>query len=270
MPNNPPEKAQNSLGPGPADLASAPDHGRKVLASVLAGSAIIIGAAVLFWINHHRNPGGAARPRAGQAVDPALRQKIPQARFTDVTSAAGIRFSHNNGAYGEKLLPETTGGGCAFFDFDNDGYPDILFVNSTWWPWNMPAGKTPTTLAIYHNDGTGRFQDVTAGSGLDVSVYGMGVAVGDYDNDGWVDVFVTAVGGNHLFRNLGGGKFAELTAQAGVGGSTNNGARAALGLTTTTTATLISSCATMSSGPTKSIWTSTTNSPALAGPMDRP
>jgi enediyne biosynthesis protein E4 len=218
MPNNPLEKVKNSLDLEPRQT----ERGRKRSSRRAVGwflAAVVIGlaAAVVFWADKHGHRNG----KGSSVTDRALLREIPNARFTDVTSAAGIHFVHNNGAYGEKLLPETTGGGCAFFDYDNDGYPDILFINSTYWPWHIPEGKTPTTLALYHNDGTGHFQDVTAGSGLDVSLYGMGVAVGDYDNDGLVDVFVTAVGSNHLFRNLGNGKFADVTAQAGVGGSTN-------------------------------------------------
>ena len=110
------------------------------------------------------------------------------------------------------------GGGVAFLDYDNDGNQDLLFVNSTYWPGHVPEGKQPPTMALYHNDGHGHFADVTPGSGLDVSFYGMGVAVGDYDNDGLPDVFITAVGGNHLFHNEGGGKFREVTKEAGVGG----------------------------------------------------
>ena len=93
--------------------------------------------------------------------------EIPAARFTDITKAAGITFVHNNGAYGDKLLPETMGGGCAFFDFDNDGDPDLLFVNSTTWPWKTADPKP--TMVLYRNDGKGHFADVTAGSGLDLS-----------------------------------------------------------------------------------------------------
>lgn len=145
---------------------------------------------------------------------------IPVAKFQDVTGAAGVRFTHVNGAAGEKLLPETMGGGCAFFDYDNDGHPDIVLINSSFWPWAHPDGKLPTH-ALFHNDGTGKFTDVTPGSGLDFSSYGMGVAVGDFDNDGFVDLFITGVGGNHLLRNLGAGKFQDVTAVAGVGGSTN-------------------------------------------------
>ncbi|HWV99033.1 MAG TPA: CRTAC1 family protein [Candidatus Acidoferrum sp.] len=159
----------------------------------------------------------AAEKRAW--AGPSAAAEAPVAKFTDITREAGITFSHVNGAYGDKLLPETMGGGVAFFDFDNDGFPDLLFVNSCYWPGHSPAGKAPPTMALYHNDGHGRFADVTQGSGLDISAYGMGVAIGDYDNDGLPDVFITAVGGNHLFHNEGGGRFREVTREAGVGGS---------------------------------------------------
>ncbi|MGH7969919.1 MAG: FG-GAP repeat domain-containing protein, partial [Limisphaerales bacterium] len=146
-------------------------------------------------------------------------EDIPVAKFTDITASAGIRFVHNNGAYGDKLLPETMGGGVAFFDFDNDGRPDLLFINSAYWPGHVPPGKTQPTMALYHNDGKAHFTDVTAGSGLDISFYGMGVAIGDYDNDGLPDVFISGVGGNHLFHNEGKGRFRDVTAEAGVGGA---------------------------------------------------
>jgi hypothetical protein len=148
--------------------------------------------------------------------------EIPAAKFTDITKLAGITFVHNNGAYGEKLLPETMGSGVAFFDYDNDGAQDLLFVNSTYWPGHIPEGKQPTTMALYHNDGHGHFTDVTKDSGLDVSFYGTGVAIGDYDNDGLPDVFITTVGGNHLFHNDGHGKFHDVTQAAGVGGSASD------------------------------------------------
>lgn len=145
--------------------------------------------------------------------------EVPDARFADVTAAAGINFVHNNGAQGDKLLPETMGGGVGFFDFDNDGDQDLLFINSTYWPGKTPTDKKPTPSALYENDGKGRFKDVTTGSGLNVAIYGMAPAFGDFDNDGFVDVFLTAVGKNVLFKNLGGGKFKDITASAGVGGS---------------------------------------------------
>jgi enediyne biosynthesis protein E4 len=150
---------------------------------------------------------------------PVISQEIPVARFKDVTKEAGIQFVHVNGAYGEKLLPETMGGGVAFFDFDNNGSQDLLFINSCYWPGHLPPGKSQPTMALYRNDGHGHFTDVTAGSGLDITCYGMGVAIGDYDNDGFPDVFITAVGGNHLFHNQGGGKFREVTSVAQVGGA---------------------------------------------------
>jgi hypothetical protein len=152
----------------------------------------------------------------------AATDEVPVAKFTDITKEAGITFTQNNGAYGDKLLPETMGGGVAFFDYDNDGHQDLLFINSTWWPGHVPVGQSPTTMTLYHNDGHGHFTDVTKDSGLDVSFYGMGVAIGDYDNDGLPDVFITAVGGNHLFHNDGHGKFHEVTKEAGVGGSSND------------------------------------------------
>jgi hypothetical protein len=145
--------------------------------------------------------------------------EVPLARFKNVTAEAGIQFVHVNGAYGEKLLPETMGGGVAFFDFDNDGHQDLLFINSSYWPVHAPSGQPPPTMALYRNDGHGHFKDVTQGSGLDFTCYGMGVAIGDYDNDGLPDVFITAVGGNHLFHNEGGGKFKQVTIEAGVGGA---------------------------------------------------
>jgi enediyne biosynthesis protein E4 len=134
--------------------------------------------------------------------------------FTDVSAQAGIHFKHHSGAVGKKYLPETIGTGCAFLDFDNDGWQDILIVNSTAWP----ERKTPRTfLALYHNNQDGTFTDVTRQAGLAVEMYGIGVASADYDNDGNEDIYITCVGPNHLFRNLGNGKFADVTARAGVG-----------------------------------------------------
>jgi hypothetical protein len=162
-----------------------------------------------------RNPETVRVGLANTPVsDAQLRAQIPEARFRDITEQAGIRFVHHNGAYGDKLLPETIGSGVAFFDFDNDADQDLLFVNGADWPWRTP--RTNTTPALYRNDGTGHFEDVTRGSGLDVTIYGMGVTVGDYDNDGLVDVFLTGVGDNRLFHNDGSGKFRDTTKQAGI------------------------------------------------------
>jgi enediyne biosynthesis protein E4 len=132
--------------------------------------------------------------------------------FTDVTAAAGIHFTHNSGRAGKKYLPETLGSGCAFFDFDGDGWPDILLINGKDW---TPGGRK-SLPALYHNNHDGTFTDVTRGSGLDIEMYGMGVAVGDYDNDGRDDVYITALGGDHLFHNEGNGKFRDVTREAGI------------------------------------------------------
>ena len=141
---------------------------------------------------------------------------LPVVRFTDITAAAGIDFVHFNGATGEKLLPETMGGGCAFFDYDNDGDADLLLVNSAGWPHNPAVDPAPTSK-LYANDGAGRFTDVTAAAGLGVTCYGMGAAVGDFDNDGDADLFIAAVGRNRFLRNDG-GIFTELTDSAGLAG----------------------------------------------------
>ena len=146
--------------------------------------------------------------------------EIPEIPFTDVTKSAGVDFVHENGAAGLKLLPETMGAGGAFVDYDNDGDPDIVCVNSCHWPDAKVQGPAPTS-ALYENDGTGTFRNVTSGSGLNVTFYGAGIACGDYDNDGLIDLYFTAVGKNRLFRNLGQGKFTDVTEQAGVAGSAN-------------------------------------------------
>lgn len=143
---------------------------------------------------------------------------IPEMPFADVTLSAGLDFVHENGADGEKLLPETMGGGGAFLDFDGDGDQDILCVNSSVWPWAKNRPDTLPTSGLYENDGQGKFRNVTAGSGLDVAFYANGVACGDFDNDGLVDVYLTAVGPNRLFHNKGGGKFSDVTESAGVAG----------------------------------------------------
>jgi hypothetical protein len=133
--------------------------------------------------------------------------------FRDITAQAGIHFTHNNAAFGKKWLPETMGPGCAFIDYDNDGFPDILFVNGQDWPGHAPSHATigASTLKLYHNNGNGTFTDVTSKSGLGVSLFGLGVTVGDYDNDGFDDIFITAVGQSHLFHNNGNGTFTDVT-----------------------------------------------------------
>jgi len=136
-------------------------------------------------------------------------------RLTDVTNAAGIAFRHHSGAFGGKFLPETLGSGCAFLDHDGDGWQDILLVNGADWPGH---GAGHTTLQLYRNNRNGTFTDVTHAAGLDIpGLYGMGVAVADYNNDGFPDILVTCVGQNHLFRNTGKGTFIDVTKSSGLG-----------------------------------------------------
>ena len=143
---------------------------------------------------------------AGQAL------KTSPVVFTDVTAKAGIHFVHNAGRTGKKWLPETLGAGCAFFDADGDGWQDILLINGKDF---TPTGRR-SRAALYRNNHNGTFTDITASSGLDVEMYGMGVAIGDYDNDGRDDVYITALGGDHLFHNEGGGKFKDVTKDSGI------------------------------------------------------
>jgi hypothetical protein len=149
-------------------------------------------------------------PGRGGAAGPAS-----PVTFRDVTQQAGIHFVHNSGAFGKKFLPETLGPGVAFIDYDNDGWPDIFVVNGMDWPGHVQKHTTPK---LYHNNHDGTFTDVTHKAGLDVEIYGLGVAVGDYDNDGFDDLFITALGQSRLFHNNGDGTFTDVTQKAGLRG----------------------------------------------------
>ena len=160
--------------------------------------------------------GAGAAVLAGRSIPLGARGSgSPGFSLVDVTSAAGLDFRHNNGAYGGKFLPETLGAGCAFIDYDADGWQDILFVNGMDWPGHK---RQRSTLRLYRNNRNGTFSDVTRAAGLDVELYGMGVAVGDFDNDGFPDLFVTCVGQSRLFRNTGSGAFVDVTRASGLGG----------------------------------------------------
>lgn len=133
-------------------------------------------------------------------------------QFVDITQKAGIHFTHNSGRTGKKLMPETLGSGCAFIDLDGDGYADILLINGK----DFSPSPRQSLPAFYRNNRDGTFTDITRGSGLDVEMYGLGVSVADYDNDGRPDLYITALEGDHLFHNEGHGHFRDVTAQSGI------------------------------------------------------
>ena len=219
----PGERGPQSPGEGrsPEDELVAEDDaviGRAFARSLIVLAVLAAGALVVVALRSSLRTGPEAAieipmaaPRAVEAPPP----DVPVVPFADITAEAGIDFVHTNGAEGDALLPETMGAGAAFLDVDRDGDQDLLFVNSTTWDASPGAGPT---MALYENDGAGRFTDRTAGSGLEVSFYGTGVAVGDVDGDGWTDVFVSAVGPNRLYRNVEGRRFEDVTASAGVAG----------------------------------------------------
>jgi len=149
------------------------------------------------------------------AAPPVTDQPKLPFRLVDVTAKAGIEFQHNSGAFGGKYLPETLGSGCAFLDYDNDGWQDIILINGMDWAGHK---QRRTTMRLYHNNRNGTFTDVTRRAGLDVEMYGMGVAVGDFNNDGFPDLFISCVGQSRLFQNTGKGTFVDVTERSGLGG----------------------------------------------------
>ncbi len=225
-PGESPEVPEGELAPeDDAVIGRVFARSLKVLAALAAAALIVVALRYVF----RAGPEEAveipvAAPRAVEAAP----RDVPVVAFTEITAEAGIDFVHVNGAAGEALLPETMGAGGAFFDVDRDGDQDLLLVNSTTWEAvlsDAEAGPgTGPMMSLYENDGAGKFADRTAGSGLEVSFYGTGVAVGDVDGDGWTDLFVSAVGPNRLFRNVGGqrgngSRFEDVTATAGVAGA---------------------------------------------------
>ena len=149
---------------------------------------------------------------------PQTRQKpstsSPPVTFEDITQKSGIRWVHNNAQSDARHIPEAVGPGCAFIDYDNDGWMDILFINSGSSDFFTPA--TPLRNALYRNNHDGTFTDVTVKTGLSGGGFGMGVAVADYDGDGFQDLYVTSYGRNTLYKNSGNGTFADVTDKAGV------------------------------------------------------
>jgi enediyne biosynthesis protein E4 len=175
--------------PFAAELLRYPDH-------LMRAASVTIAAGCVFAIW-----------AAGNAANPGF-------RFVDVTATAGISFKHNNGAFGGKYLPEALGSGVAFLDYDKDGWQDILLVNGADWPGHRTRR---TTMCLYRNNHDGTFSDVTHRAGLDVEMYGMGVAAADFNNDGFPDLYITGVGQNRLFQNDGKGAFSDVTERSRLG-----------------------------------------------------
>ncbi len=182
---------------------------RRELLKILAAAGTAGGLAGVYYEYRHRPAG--AQSRGGRA---ATSGGFP-VQLADVTREAGILFEHNNGAFGKKYLPETLGSGCAFFDYENDGWQDILLINGMDWPGHE---RRRTTMQLYRNNRNGSFTEVTRQAGLDVGLYGIGVAVGDYDNDGFPDLYITCYGENRLFHNNRNGTFSDATRSAGLTG----------------------------------------------------
>jgi hypothetical protein len=198
-----------------------------IIGQAFKWSLIVLGGAValvgVMWLVLQRNTPAPIVEDAAQVVPQHIAEAIdvapPQVHFTDVARSAGVDFVHVNGSYGERLLPETMGGGAAFLDFDGDGLQDLLFVNSGTWPWRTEDVRRPTP-ALYRNRGDGMFENVTERTALGtISFYGMGAAVADINGDGYPDIFLTGVGPNRLLLNQDGERFLDVTAQAGVAGA---------------------------------------------------
>ena len=177
---------------------------RKPFLSILFTLGVLV--CGLVFAADRKTPALPATKQAPATAAPA------GPRFADITRQAGINFVHNTGAFGKRYLPETMGPGCAFIDYDNDGNPDILLVNGA----DFAGHKSKrTTLKLYHNNGDGTFTDVSARAHLDAEIYGMGAAIGDYDNDGWDDIYVTGLGESRLFHNEHSGTFRDVTKASG-------------------------------------------------------
>lgn len=191
---------------------------RVSLVVIMAIGIPAVGYVLVRWLRKPVEEQVVVAPEAPQERKTA-KASLPTLPLADVTREAGIRFVHFNGAAGDKLLPETMGSGVAWIDHDNDGDQDLFFVNSKGWPWSpVEAQGNNPQCALYRNDGDGKFTDVSRDVGLDLTLYGMGAAIGDFDNDGWCDLYISAVGPNRLMRNVE-GKFVDVTTTGGVSGA---------------------------------------------------
>ncbi len=196
---------------------------RSLLTIIMA----VIAGFIIYYITRERVEQESITQQ--QVTGPVITQQstveIPAVHFTDITREANIEFVHTNGAYGDRLLPETMGGGGGFIDYDNDGDQDIILVNATHWP-GQQQDDTPVTR-LYNNDGSGHFSDVSNATGLAINSYGMGLAVGDYDNDGWDDVYITTLNRNFLLHNEQ-GRFVDVSKASGTAGFDDDWSTAAV------------------------------------------
>jgi hypothetical protein len=198
-------------------IAGAERHGVAVL--------LRLGVAVLVCASPTLACRAESDATARRAPAPRTAELRAPAWFTDVSAETGLDFTHVNGMTGEFYYPEIIAPGVALFDYDNDEDLDVFLVQGQ--PLGSTKAPSPPRSTLYRNDleidSTGarilRFADVTEKSAIRAIAYGMGAAVGDYDNDGWVDLYVTALGRHQLYRNLGDGTFKELAARAGVADS---------------------------------------------------
>jgi len=181
---------------------------------VIRGATRLLATAAVAFAAVFAAAGCGEEPRGGAASSGANGDVVG---FVDVTAATGVRFRHENGATGKMYFPETNGSGCGLFDYDEDGDLDLYFVQGGALPGDPSPPAGTFTSRLYRNDGALRFTDVTDAAGCGATVYGTGVLCGDYDGDGWRDLFVYGLGKNQLFRNRGDGTFEETTAKAGVG-----------------------------------------------------
>lgn len=197
------------------------DQNKRIIRLIWISVVVVIAIVLLVLAIHaYRNYTPESEFVENTVPLPTVSQQqvdIPSFKFTNITEASGVVFSHVNGAYGERLLPETMGGGIAFLDYDLDGDQDLLLINSMQWDWDPDAEAPDSRSRMFQNDGSGIFTDVTE-TVLDLELYGMGVAVGDYDGDTYPDLYVTAVGHNRLLKNMQGTKFLDVTAKQNVGG----------------------------------------------------
>ncbi len=211
-------------GPNDTESGDQDVENDAVIGQALRGSLIVFTflalpvIGILIYLNIEKREADSTEVEVSLPTErTANEQPIPSLPLVNVTAEAGIDFVHQTGRYGEKLLPETMGSGVAVLDYNNDDHLDLLLINSTRWPWDK-SDQQPTRCRLYAGNGQFQFEDVSEKAGINFSLYGMGSAIGDYDNDGDDDIFISAVGKNCLLRNDS-GVFVDVTTAAGVGGT---------------------------------------------------